>query len=251
MSDPRRYLHDEKAPPLARTLLGSASGDGLDEAQMAALARVLEVDAAVVATAPAGRKLLSRVPAAPAAAAVTTVAIAVAVAYGSFFGQSASSSLPASTTRYAPTATVPAIVDRPVIAPVGASVPEAVSVNQLPEAPGPAAERVASVASVRSPVTPAPSVSDDLAAEVRALEAVRAAIAQRRIAGARAGLASYDHAFPKKILANEARVLEIELLLADGRRDDAEARANTFQVSSANSPYAARVRSLIGASRLP
>jgi hypothetical protein len=102
------------------------------------------------------------------------------------------------------------------------------------------------------PSAPAtPSASDDLAAEVRALEAVRTAIAERRIARARAGLASYERTFPKKLLADEARVLEIELLLADGRREEAEARASAFLASSANSPYAARVRSLIGASRLP
>ena len=118
------------------------------------------------------------------------------------------------------------------------------SVDQLPEAP----KRSVAVHGAQ----PAPSApADDLAAEVRALERVRTAIAEHRIADARAGLATYDATFPKKLLADEARVLHIELLLADGRTAEGEALARTFLATSADSPYAARVRSLVSSTRAP
>src|SRR5262249_17242572 len=96
-----------------------------------------------------------------------------------------------------------------------------------------------------------PSETGDLSAEIRALEQVRAAIAERRIADARSKIASYKRAFPRRLLGQEVGVLEIEVLVAEGRRDEAEALAHTFLRSAERSPYPARVRSLVAGSRLP
>lgn len=87
--------------------------------------------------------------------------------------------------------------------------------------------------------------------ELLALDRIRAALAERRIADARMGLSNYERRFPKKLFKHEANVFEIETLIAEGRRDEAESRARSFLASSPDSPYAARVRSLMAGSRIP
>ncbi len=262
MSDPRRYLADESAAPLARALLGSASRDGLDDAQMATLARALELDVASAATteSPCRRPGL-RFSAASTFAAATAVAVAVAAvsvmalrsdgststsaSTSASTSTSTSASTSASTSTAAPLTLPPPAEQEP--RPADPPAPsDAVSVDQLPEAP----KRSVAVHGAQ-PAASAPAPADDLAAEVRALERVRTAIAEHRIADARAGLATYDATFPKKLLADEARVLHIELLLADGRTAEGEALARTFLATSADSPYAARVRSLVSSTRAP
>jgi hypothetical protein len=251
MSEPRRYLTDENAAPLARSILGSASDDGLDGTRVAALERALGVEAVATAEPPAARRFLARAPGASTVAALTTVAVAVALGWAGYFGSANTSEPPALATGSASTVAAPSLVE-PAAPPVVTSAPEAVSVDLLPEAPPKPARAVPSAgARTLASSASASSATDDLAAEVRALERVRTAIAERRIAGAREALASYERAFPKKILEKEARVLEIEMLLAEGRRDEAELLATRFLASSADSPYAARVRSLLGASRRP
>jgi len=250
MSDPRRYLDDEHAAPLARAILGSASDDGLDGRRLAAIARVLEADTAVAAGERGGRgpEVRPRVPAAPALAGVAAVAAVAAVVYGTTFGGATDHVQPSPPATAAPRAVVAPSAEHAAPLAVATTPPDAVSVDLLPEAP-PAPPHVPT--STRAAATPSPAASDDLAAEVRALERVRAALAEHRIADARDGLASYERAFSRKLLANEARVLEIEMLLADGHSEEADARASEFLASSANSPYADRVRSLVGRPRRP
>lgn len=254
MSNPRRYLDDEGAAPLARALLQSAADDGLDETRVAALARALSAGAGGAA---AGEPLVagarSRLPLALFAASkwALLALVPLAVAGGVFVagggGAAPSSNAAASDVTAAPPIAEPAVVSTTSETPLRDALPVAL----LPEAPPESVARATREPGARSAATAASSASGALAAEVRALERVRGAIAERRIEDARAGLESYERAFPKKLLGKEARVLEIELLLADGRRDEAEALARAFLASSPDSPYAARVRSLIARPRLP
>jgi len=251
MSDPRRYLSDDRTSPLARALLGAASSDGLDEAQVASLGRALQVESPS-ATAPARPAARPRLPAASTFAAVTAVAVAVAAV--SLFVVRGDAPPPD------PAPSVPAavaaqpIAQRSIASVTAPPPPEAVSVDLLPEAPPLPARTIGGgpvPAGAGAHAISPPAAADDLAAEVRALERVRAALAEGRLADARAGLSGYESRFPKELLGDEARVLEIELLLAGGRRDEAEALARTFLSSSADSPYAARVRSLVSSPRVP
>lgn len=259
MSDPRRYLDDEHAEPLARALVRSADRDGLDDARTAALARALglaggestafaaRAAAAGQATAQVGAKAGSLGGTKWALVAIAAGVVAGAVLLGVGRGDDHAPRAPA------PPATVVAPVAAPIAEPTAAALPEpttpeAVSVALLPEAPPePASPRVNHDPGARASAAAAaaPSASDDLSAEIRALESVRVALAERRVTDARAGLGSYQRAFPKKMLGNEARVLEIETLLAEGRRAEGEALARAFLATSADSPYAARVRSLL------
>lgn len=243
MSDPRRFLDDSGSQPLARKLLRSASKDGLDEARAEELARVF------------------------AAATETTTATVpsrgFSVAKWGLFAAVASLLVGGATIIHrnspAPVATVEAPSVAPVAVPIATDVappedgPATISVASLPEAPivpGSAARANEPVRSTPA-ASKAPSDADDLLAEARALERVRSAISAHRTDDARASLEDYRRAFPKKLLAKEAQVLEIESLLAEGRRDEANVRARAFLASSPNSPYATRVRSLLAGSPLP
>lgn len=254
MSNPRRYLDDERAAPLARALLQSAADDGLDETRVAELARALSAGAGGAAAGePFVADARSRLPYALFAASkwALLAILPLAVAGGVFIarddGRAPTSNAVPSDGTAAPPIAEPAVVSTTSERPP----PDAVPVALLPEAPPESVARVTRKSGAGGAATPASSASGDLAAEVRALERVRGAIAERRLSDARAGLESYERAFPKKLLGSEARVLEIELLLADGRREEAEARARAFLASSADSPYGARVRSLIARPRLP
>jgi hypothetical protein len=247
MSEPRRFLDDERATPLARTLLRSAEGDGLDATRADAVARALGLGGAASAAlaTPAEAPAPKRTPLSGAAKWAVIAGLAgVVVASATLFVRSservASSPSLAPVTTAIATALTPA---PPVVAPTPPTpeTPEAVSVALLPEAPPEPAPR----ATTRAPASAAPS-ADDLSAEIRALERVRVAIAEHRVADARADLTSYEGSFPKKLLGKEARVLEIETLFAEGRRAEGEASARAFLATSADSPYAARVRSLLG-----
>lgn len=238
MSDPRRYLDDHGSQPLARKLLRSATKDGLDEARAEELARVF------------------------AAATETTTTVApsrgFSVAKWGLFAAVASLLVGGATILHrntpAPLASVATVSVAPEVAPVANDVrpsdegPAAISVTSLPEAP---AARVNEPAKAAPSIAQTTSDADDLLAEARALERVRSAISARRAADARAGLDDYRRSFPKKLLAKEAQVLEIESLVAEGRRDEADERAQAFLASSPNSPYATRVRSLLAGRPLP
>ncbi|AKU95252.1 hypothetical protein AKJ09_01916 [Labilithrix luteola] len=240
MSDPRRYLDDDGSQPLARKLLRSATKDGLDEARAEELARVF------------------------AAATERTTAMApsrgFSVAKWGLFAAVASLLVGGATIIHRNAPAPVASVDTVSVAPAAPVVndesspspaeegPTTISASALPDAPAARANEPAKAA----PIVPnASNDADDLLAEARALERVRSAIAARRTDDARAGLEDYRRTFPKKLLAKEAQVLEIESLLAEGRRDEAKERAQAFLASSPNSPYATRVRSLLASRPLP
>lgn len=244
MTDPRRLLDDDSAFPFSRGLLASASDDGLDEERLAELVR------AATETAADGASSKPAAPAAPSKGRIVAtkpmlLATLALLAAGAFVLSRAEEPVP-------PVPRAPAVSAREVPAPpaaVAEPTTEAVPVALLPSASNAEAKPIAPATPVTPVTTPASGDSDRLMEEVRALERVSAAIAQHRIADARAGLTTYERTFPKQLLASEARFLEIEILVAEGRHDKAQERARAYLASWPDSPYAARVRSIVPPSR--
>ncbi|AKU97743.1 hypothetical protein AKJ09_04407 [Labilithrix luteola] len=267
MRHPHRYLDDREGDPLAKELLRSADDDGLDKAALAATAQALGIGAPASGVFPSAPETNPRLARAPFAGAKWGLfAILGIAAFGgaaTIFERassedarpSAPSSLSVSPPPGATVATV--AVAQPVkVEQESENAPATIAVTELPGASSPAPEANAPRArqEPRKPTlvaSPAPAAPTDLAGEIRTLEHVRNALADHDSAEALASLARYQKAFPTKILAKEASVLEIEALLAAGRRADAESRARAFLSSSEDSPYTARVRSLVAQPRLP
>jgi TolA-binding protein len=133
-----------------------------------------------------------------------------------------------------PVATVAAKAPAPVRA---APAPEAPAVEEAaPEPPAAAPERAKS----------APAEADSLTGELALLEEARRALSAKNYGLALKTLDTYSRSFPRRKMGSEATVLRIETLAAKG--DDAQAReiGKAFLRSSPRSPYAKRVRSLIG-----
>ena len=111
-----------------------------------------------------------------------------------------------------------------------------------------AAPSTSSRASVRA--TAPPSVSKagahPLAEELAAVETARALLARGDAKGCLAQLALYDKTFPRGVLAQEAVVLRIDALVRSGDRAGARVLADRALAGNRSSPYAARIRSLVG-----
>ena len=244
MTDPRRLLEDDSAFPFSRGLLASASDDGLDRARLAEIVRAATQTAADSASsepnapaAPSKGRLIASKP-----MLVATMAL---LAAGTFVLSRAEEPTQ-------PVPQAPAVSAREVpAAPTAVAEPstESVPVALLPSASNAETKPSAPATPVTTVTTPASGDSDRLMDEVRALERVSAAIAQHRAADARANLTTYERTFPKQLLASEARFLEIEILVAEGHHDKAQERARAYLASWPDSPYAARLHSIVPPSR--
>ena len=84
-----------------------------------------------------------------------------------------------------------------------------------------------------------------LAAETKALDGVRAALAAGRAADALAALNRYRAAWPMGALRAEATLLHVEALLRSGNRAAAEREANALITQTQGSRYATRARALL------
>jgi hypothetical protein len=141
--------------------------------------------------------------------------------------------------------------------------PVAVDLMSLPAAPSATSALSSSAPPSSPPISLAPIASaqveppasatngDDLAdlnlsPELVPLDLARRAIADREQARALDILDDYDRRFPEGALRSEATMLRIEALVAAGRRPDAARLGAAVLASAPDSPYAARVRSLIG-----
>ncbi|HTV23504.1 MAG TPA: hypothetical protein VMG12_32665 [Polyangiaceae bacterium] len=99
------------------------------------------------------------------------------------------------------------------------------------------------------PDTPRAERSDSgLLAEVRALESVSAALAAGATDRATRELAAYRRRFARGELAIEAEVLDVQLAIARGERETANARAERLLARPGAEHYRARVRSLLAGS---
>lgn len=146
-----------------------------------------------------------------------------------------------------PAAAPPAVVAAPA---APRPKPEAIDVGELP-----ATETSDSGTAIDDEPTPArrPAVTaptsaklDTLPLELEAIDNARKALAQGNAALASRLLDRYSARFPKPRLGAEATVLRIETLIARGDRSAASRFGKAFLQNNPKSPYARRVRSLIG-----
>ncbi|HEY4107315.1 MAG TPA: outer membrane protein assembly factor BamD [Polyangiaceae bacterium] len=93
-----------------------------------------------------------------------------------------------------------------------------------------------------APASSAPSLAD----EVAAIKSAKSALAAGNAADSLQKLDAYRKNFPHGRLTQEASVVRIEALLKSGNQAAANAAADRFLATHADSPYAARVHSLIG-----
>jgi hypothetical protein len=132
----------------------------------------------------------------------------------------------------------PAFVSAPIVAspvkarPVAAAPP--VAVNEVPAAP----EQPASPPKAEAKGTAASA----LAAELGALDLVRARLSSGDASGALGKLDEYARTYPRGRLVLEAEVLRIDALAKNGQRSAAKKRAETFLHRYPNSVLASRVR---------
>lgn len=97
-----------------------------------------------------------------------------------------------------------------------------------------------------APRAAVPSNVDTLPLELEAIDNARKALASGNAALASRMLDRYQARFPKPRLRAEATVLRVETLMARGDRPAATRLGKAFLTSNPKSPYARRVRSLIG-----
>jgi hypothetical protein len=133
-------------------------------------------------------------------------------------------------------------------APGGASwlgwVPEATPLNDLPTP----AQSSRSVAAWAGPVSTPPE-ADSFAAELRAVDSVRAAIASGDSRGALEKLDGWETGFSRKHFAEEAALLRVQALRGSGDVDGSARAAQRFLELYPQSPLAQRVRSTLEAGR--
>ncbi len=133
-------------------------------------------------------------------------------------------------------ATAPASEPAPEPASAPAPAPE------LARAPAPA------LAAPSDPAPAAPAAAEpSVRAELASLDQARAALAAGDAPRALSLLDAYAAAFPRAAMGQEATVLRIEALARAGDVAAARRLGSSFLESHPGSPYAARVRSLLGA----
>jgi hypothetical protein len=116
---------------------------------------------------------------------------------------------------------------------------------------GPALRPVPTASTLAAAPRASADSASSLAAELASLERARAALAAGRATDALALLDDHAARFPRGVLSTEAVVLRIDALLRAGRRANADALARQFLAANPTSPYAPRVRSLIGENGAP
>lgn len=120
--------------------------------------------------------------------------------------------------------------------------------TDLPVEPGTVDSPKASGASKGAPTEVAPVapnlVAPSLAAEMDAIRPAKTRLASGDARGALTQIRQYRAQFPNGRLAVEATVIEVEALVASGQRSTAEKLA--APLLKGDSPYAARLRTLLG-----
>jgi hypothetical protein len=243
MKDLSRLLDEPGTDPLEADLLRLARREGPSSAgrqRILAGVAVAAAAGAVSSASAAAAKGTSAVEAVPSRAAlkwaifgavgVGTAALALLVS-GHHAPKTVSA--PANSARPAASLTAPL---PPEPAPEPAPAPELSPVTKLEDLP-----RLSSSAdSVHT--APAPSLAD----EVAAIKAAKSALLAGNASEALHQLDAYRARFPRGRLTQEASVVRIEALLKSGNRSAASAAGDRFLAAHADSPYAARVHTLIG-----
>ncbi len=124
--------------------------------------------------------------------------------------------------------------------PAAVQEPEQVMhVDELPSAtpaPKPAATR-----------PPQETSGSSLEEELALVEIARSSLAHGDPAGCLRMLGGYDRRFRSGLLADEVAAMRIEALLARGERQQARSLGSAFLAANPDSPYAARIQSILAA----
>jgi hypothetical protein len=251
MSEPRR-LRDDTTDPIEAAMLQSVRGDAISDASRRRILAGLGVAGAIGTTAAA----------AGAQAAAMGTSAAAAGAQAAKAGGMASWIGAAGAAKWVAVSTVAALVPAAglwaahhrsaepkvtvVAAPVIAAPPTlsepAVDIEAPPPVDG-------TIGTPPRPAGAAPvaAAAASLTDEVAALQAARHALGAHDPAAALHALDRYAKRFGSGRLEPEATVLRIEALVQKGDRATAAALAERFETLHPKSPYAARIRSILGA----
>lgn len=247
----KRYRHDPNVPSHLRDLVESARADDLDEKRRRRVAERLGI--ASVLGPPSERPRDSspasaRVPVSLGGIALTAIAlIGASIVYVAVSHQSPAESPRATVSPAAPPPPPTSIVEPPA-----APVTEPSSMPSVPSVPSMHVGALRDAPSERAPIAKPTSATEpgpkgetgDLRLEIAALDSVRQATEGGRPQDALALLDDYAAKFPAGKLREEALVLRIEAL--QGRdRAGAERLAHQLLRNSPDTPYAARVRSVL------
>lgn len=144
----------------------------------------------------------------------------------------------------------PALQASPVPAPVPDTPPDAppAASSGLPIHAA-SAVHSGKAAALRTPVVASaqPAELSNASEESRLVAAARDALRAGNSAGALSLLSQAQQRFGAGVLGQEREALTIEALSKSGQRAAAQARGQAFLKSYANSPYSARIRSIVGA----
>jgi hypothetical protein len=142
------------------------------------------------------------------------------------------------------------------LAPVSSTASEApVATSQPAAAPAPASGDLVPVTKVEDLPTLADGSGSDapksvggpsLAEEVAAIKSAKGALASGNAAQASRELDAYKLHFPRGRLSQEATVVRIEALIDSGNQAAAGTVADRFLAAHPDSPYSARIRTLVG-----
>jgi hypothetical protein len=249
MTEPRRILSDAKAGDLQRSLLMSWSDERpSDRARARTLAALglgaapLALPAAAAATAPK-TALVTLVAKWSAIGLVAFGTTAAAVGYARMDGPEPQASS-ANKAR--------------AVANANGAAPARPANATPPSAMGPANVKASAPANVGTPGretasaarghTRAPAPASSLDAQLSSLARARESLAAGRPDTALASLDDYDARYHGGAFAQEAYVLRVQALIAQGDRAGAQRVATRFLAAYPQSPHAARVRSLVSSS---
>jgi hypothetical protein len=241
MKEPTRLVESHPSE-LARAVLRSAQGD---LAPGAALERTLAKVALASGAAAAATPAAARLGATALSKWVAIAGLAVVVASMSFGyrdpreaaqegGVRGVSSPPSMADSVAPTVVAP---PSPAVA-----VEPASSAEPVKAAASAAASPTRASPAAASRGAPAASLDDQIAA----LDRARNALASGDAAGALRGVDAYDRDYPGGAFAQEAMALRIEALARGGNLVRARALAARFLAANPKTPYAQRIRAVVG-----
>ncbi len=258
MSDPTRLLLSSgggEADDFEKKLLGSWEAEQpSDDARSRVLAMV---GLGVAAGGAAGAGTIAKVGAtaggsiAPKAGAIGAAALAKWLVIGAVGAATAGATFVYA--RHAQHASpAPAVTSQAVAGPMAAPPAATVTVRTGDVATAPATQEPAR-ATGTSPQRRTPGAerstrpSDPaLGEQVSAVDRARRALADGDAAGALRQLDDYESRFPRGALVEEAEVLRVESLLAQGDKSGAARVGGRFLAAHPDSPHAARVRTLPG-----
>ncbi|HVJ21881.1 MAG TPA: hypothetical protein VM686_41035 [Polyangiaceae bacterium] len=139
-------------------------------------------------------------------------------------------------------ATQPLQPNQVVTAPVAAPTQEA----PKPVSPEPEVTKLEDLPVLQGGSQPGAAPAPSLADEVKAIQRAKAALSGGNPSGAIKELDAYRETFPRGRLSQEATVLRIEALAASGNQAAAQKLGEQFLKNNEKSPYAARVKSVLG-----